>query len=56
MKIRTSITGIGSTARDRAAALIQQALAKREAELAARPPPATIDSGTINLTPSQGGQ
>ncbi|MBS0233742.1 MAG: hypothetical protein JSR99_09670 [Proteobacteria bacterium] len=32
MKISTSITGIGSSARDRAALLVQQMLAKREVE------------------------
>ncbi len=33
MKISTSITGIGSSVRDRAAMLVEQMLAKREAEI-----------------------
>jgi hypothetical protein len=35
VKIATTIIGIGGTAQDRAAALVQQAIAKREAELLA---------------------
>ncbi len=35
MNIQTAITGIGTTSRDRASAIIRGALAKREAELAA---------------------
>ncbi len=57
MKIATSITGIGATARDRAAAVVQRALAKREAELVSVRARGSADGGTSTATlQSQGGK
>lgn len=53
MKIAVSVTGIGTTARDRAAALIEQMLAKREAELTAAQTRAS--SERVNANQAKGG-
>ncbi len=55
MNIHTTVTGIGSSAGERAAALIAIAIAKRQAELnpgLAR----TATAGGITAPPSRGGK
>jgi hypothetical protein len=57
MNIRTSVTGIGASAPQRAAALIALAIAKRQTELAAdlvrRP---SVDGTAAATKASQGGK
>lgn len=56
MKLQTTITGIGTTARDQAEASVQQALAKREAELAQLVTRRTRAGGTTAGSPPSGGR
>ncbi len=53
----TTVTGIGESAPQRAAALIALAIAKREAELGSVPPRTSSTGGTTAANvPSQGGK
>lgn len=57
MKIRTGITGVGTTAEERANVRIKDALAKREVELAQRFGRSATADGTSGPSPtSRGGK
>lgn len=57
MKIRTGITGVETTAEERASARIKDALAKREVELAQRFGRSATADGTSGPSPtSRGGK
>ncbi len=52
MNINFSMSGVGSTAHERALALVQQAIAKREAELAST----TANGSSANQSRPPGGK